>query len=360
MPTPQSICILRLSALGDVCNAVAAVQAIQQSYPSSKLTWVIGKLEYQLVKALPNIEFIVFDKKQTHAFSKFKHTMQGRKFDVLLHMQVALRANWLARLIPANTKIGYDWKRAKEGHSLVTNKRIAPLTDNTRQHVLDSFLAFAKAIGVSEEACYPPRWTIPISTDDIAYAQSIAPSNLRTLVICPAASKKERCWLSERYAEVADYADQQGWQVLLCGGPSDLDITLAQDIINKTQAPVRSLVGETTLAQLYALLSQASIVLAPDTGPLHMANSAGSLVIGLYAHSNPQRTGPYNNQEHVVSAYRHFLKLQYNKRPDDVSWGQRVKGEDLMAFITTDAVIAQFNTLNKQLSDAPSLSSTEQ
>ncbi len=60
---PRSICILRLSAIGDVCHAIAVVQAIQRHWPTTEITWVVGKVEAQLVNALPNINVISFDKK---------------------------------------------------------------------------------------------------------------------------------------------------------------------------------------------------------------------------------------------------------------------------------------------------------
>lgn len=337
MNSPNSICILRLSALGDVCNAVAAVQAVQRSYPNAAITWIIGKLEHSFVHDLPGIEFIVFEKSLGKAaVNALKLAMKGRQFDVLLHMQVAMRANRLATLIPAKTKIGYDWKRAKEGHAVVTNKRIPPLAkDSPRQHVLDSFMSFAMALGASEGDCYPPRWNIPVSHEDAVFASTLIPNNQKSVIICAAASKRERCWLPERYAETADYLSTKGFKVILCGGPTPLDKELAEKILEHSQSAITNLVGQTSLKQLYALLSRADFVIAPDTGPLHMANAAGTPVIGLYAHSNPDRTGPYNALAYVVGAYHQHLALQKGKTAQQAKWGQRVKGETLMHDIST-------------------------
>ncbi|WP_197475053.1 glycosyltransferase family 9 protein, partial [Oleiphilus sp. HI0079] len=207
MSSPESICILRLSALGDVCNAVAAVQAIQKSFSEAKITWIIGKLEHQLVYDLPGIEFIVFEKARGKAaIDDLKTAMQNRSFDVLLHMQVAMRANRLARLIPAKKKLGYDWKRAKEGHSLVINERIPPLLPkSSEQHVLDSFISFALKLGAKEEHCYPPTWNIPVSEADREFALSMIPDGQQTMILCPAASKKERCWSSQGYIDAIHF-----------------------------------------------------------------------------------------------------------------------------------------------------------
>jgi heptosyltransferase I len=337
--SPKSICILRLSALGDVCNAVAAVQAIQTRHPDCKITWIIGKVEFQLLKHLPDIEFIVFDKRGGKAAVKeFKQTIARYHFDILLHMQVALRANYLAWLIRAKRKIGYDWVRAKEAHSLVVSERIKPIAQRKRWHVLDSFMDFAQAAGATESDCYPPRWNIPVPDADKRFALETLDSEKPAFIICPAASKEERCWLPERYAEVAHYAHRRGLHVVLCGGPAPLDMALAQAIQNHCKVQLTDLVGKTTLTQMFALLGEAMFVLAPDTGPAHMANAQGTTVIGLYAHSDPNRTGPYGSLQYVANAYAYHVEKQLNTAPEKTKWGQRVKGSDLMSHISVSDV----------------------
>jgi ADP-heptose:LPS heptosyltransferase len=101
----NNICILRLSAIGDVCHAVAAVQAIQLRHPEASITWIIGKIEYKLLEGLAGIEFVIFDKSQgRQAYKKLKSDLNGNEFDVLLHMQVSLRANIAAKFIRAKRK----------------------------------------------------------------------------------------------------------------------------------------------------------------------------------------------------------------------------------------------------------------
>jgi heptosyltransferase I len=337
----SDICILRLSAIGDVCHAVSAVQAIQKAHPKAKITWVIGKVEAMLLADLPGVEFVVFDKKQgKQAYQQLKDTFKGRKFDVLLHMQVALRANLAARCIPAKVKVGFDWARSKELHSLFINKRIAPQSE---AHVLEGFKGFAQAIGVPD---YTPHWQMPITDEHQQAADALLGEERlagRIFVISPAASKKERNWLPERYAALAEHAYQQGFSVVITGGPTPLEIELSEQIISQTNAPVLNLVGKTKLKELLCVLKRASLVLAPDTGPAHMAVTVGTPVIGLYAHSNPKRTGPYLYLDYVVEVYHQNLREQTGKTAQELPWGTRVKGADLMTQISIDEVIAMFN-----------------
>lgn len=336
----NSLCLLRLSAIGDVCHAVAMVQAIQRQYPLLQITWVIGKLEYQLLKHLPGIEFVIFDKSQGwRSYFNLHKALKGRRFDVLLHMQVALRATLASLAISAKVRVGFDRARAKEGQWLVTNHRVEPLA---QPHVLDGFMGFAKAIGVSD---ITPSWNIPVPQADTEFAQRQIADGEKVLVICAAASKAERNWLPERYAAVAQHAVNKGYRVILCGGPTALEKALADDIANACSAKLDNLVGKTSLTQLLALLKRASLVLAPDTGPAHMAVTQGTPVIGLYAHSNPGRTGPYLSQQYVVSAYQEAIASQQS---GEVKWGTRAKGEHLMALISVEAVIEKFDQVIQQ------------
>lgn len=332
--TMNSLCLLRLSAIGDVCHAVAMVQAIQRQYPELKITWVIGKLEYQLLKHLPGIEFVIFDKSQGwRSYFNLRKALKGRRFDVLLHMQVALRATLASLAISAKVRIGFDRARAKEGQWLVTNHRVEPLA---KPHVLEGFMGFAKAIGVND---LTPQWHIPVPIADTEFAQTQIKDNEKVFIICAAASKAERNWLPERYAAVASHAIAKGFRVMLCGGPTQLEKDLAEQILQACPSKIDNLVGKTSLTQLLALLKRASLVLAPDTGPAHMAVTQGTPVIGLYAHSNPGRTGPYLSQQYVVSAYDEAIRLQHSGQ---ITWGTRAKGEHLMSLISVEAVIEMF------------------
>ncbi len=353
----QSICILRLSAIGDVCHAVAAVQAIQKQHPDAKITWIIGKIEFQLLQGLPGVEFVIFEKnKGKAAYKDLASKLDNRQFDVLLHMQVAFRANWATRFIKAKLKIGFDWGRAKELHALFTRTRIK---SQNEPHVLEGFFAFAEKIGVPETALQHLSWNIPVSDVDTDFAKSVIADNERHFVIAPAASKAERNWLPERYAALAIYAVEQGFKVSLCGGPGPLDRKISDLIIDnfnnyytgQNSAPViQDLVGKTTLKQMLAILSRASLVIAPDTGPAHMAVTQRTPVLGLYAHSNPKRTGPYLYQDYVSESYHQHIKTQQGKPANELKWGVRAKGKNLMADIDVETVKKNFNRIVKDFS----------
>lgn len=341
--SPTSICVLRLSAIGDVCHAVAAVQAIQRRWPQAKITWVIGKIEHQLLQGLPGVEFVLFDKKAgLKGYIDLKRALEGQNFDQLLHMQVAFRASLATLCIKARQVWGFDKGRAKEGQWLFTNHRIAPQLD---PHVADGFMGFARALGVPADQ--PLSWTMPLSQADLDWQQSQLASIGAYLVLAPAASKAERNWSPEGYAKLAEHAKNRGFSVVICGAPTSMEKQLAADIIALCPFKPVNLVGKTSLKQLLAVLQKASLVIAPDTGPAHMAVTVNTPVIGLYMHSNPKRTGPYYYQDYVVSHYEQEALRQYGKSLTELPWGKRCKGENLMQQIQVDEVITSFNRLVK-------------
>ena len=330
---PKNLCLLRLSAIGDVCHAVAMVQHIQREWPETNITWVTGKIEAKLLANLENVELVIFDKKSGFkGYIDLYRELRDRDFDVLLHMQVALRASLVSLCIPAKIKIGFDSQRAIEGQWLFTNRRIVP---QVHPHVLDGFMGFADALGIP---CEKPQWHMPMSDEDALWAGEQFVENKPIAIICPSASKAERNWTVEGYAAIADHLAKRGFTVALCGGPTALEQRLVKKIMTMSECAMVDLVGKTTLKQLLAVIKIAHLVIAPDTGPLHMAVTVNTPAIGLYAHSNPHRTGPYLYQHYVVSCYQQAMQNQYKKPLAKLPWGKRAKGADLMQGITLEQV----------------------
>jgi heptosyltransferase I len=274
--------------------------------------------------------------------------LRGQRFDELLHMQVALRANLASLCIHAQRKMGFDLRTAKELHALFMRERVAPVQG---KHVLEGFREFARAIGVPMQA---PQWAMPIAPEHQAWAQQRLHSSGYTkhLILCPCASAAERNWMPDRYAAIVDHAAHQGFAVWLCGGSTEAERQMTQAVEEASHTAsdqLFNLVGQTNLQQLLALIQQATVVLAPDSGPAHMATSVCTPVIGLYGHSNPARTGPYGSP-YVVDVYHKHLKVQTSKTASQVKWGARVKGAQVMQSIQVDAVIAMFNRVMLDLS----------
>lgn len=328
----QSICIVRLSALGDVLMLVPLIRTLQAALPEAKITWVISKPAWNLVANMQEIEFILVDKPRTIGdYWRFKKQMASRQFDVLLAAQASFRANLLYPCIKAIRKIGFDPLRAKDGHGWFVGETIAPGKD----HTLESFLKFADVLGIQEKKIC---WNLPILEEDRQIAKQLLPKERPILVINPAASKPERSWPTERYITLIQEA-QKRWPVniVLTGGPGAFDKSLGEAI--EAAVPVTNLIGKTRPEQLLALIAQADAVVCPDTGPSHMAAAVSTPVIALHAVTSAEVSGPYIYRHLAVDYYPEAVKTVLHTTWDANIWGTHAHGEDTMKLVPVKDVL---------------------
>ncbi len=337
---PEKICIIRLSAIGDTCHALAVVRRIQDSQPAAKITWIIGKTEASLMADIPDIEFIIFDKSKGRlAYKDIRLQLDNRLFDVALCMHASMRANFLCRIINAPIRLGFDRRRAKDFQWLFTNRRIAAAGG---EHALEAMMSFASAIGVKPQAI---RWDIPLSADVREFAADYKSPNKPLIVISPCSSNRSRNfrnWSIERYMATIQHLRNKGCRVVLTGGRSALEIEYATAL--SANGAADNLVGKTSLKQLAALIDAADLVICPDSGPAHMATAFSTPVLGLYATSNPDRTGPFVSRELTVNRYPDAVRRYLGKAVQQLRWGQRVRHPDAMDLITIDDVIGKIDT----------------
>ncbi|GGY22105.1 ADP-heptose--LPS heptosyltransferase [Rhodanobacter panaciterrae] len=344
MTTLASICLLRTSAIGDVTHVVPLVRTLQQAWPHTALTWVVGKLERKLVGDLPGVEFVTFDKAAGWAGMRAVHAaLRGRRFDALLQMQVAMRSNLLSVGIKAERRVGYDYARAKDLHSLVINERIPA---RNGEHVLDAIGSFCEPLGLKQTSV---RWDIPIPDEAHAWAVEQLPGDAPTLLVSPTSSHALRNWRPERYAAVMDHAAARGWRVALVGGPSAMERTMADAVLAACQRTPIDLTGKDTLKKLMALLSRAQLLLTPDSGPMHMANAVGTKVLGLHAASNPDRSGPYSDRRWCVNKYDEAARKYLGKSASEIPWGSKIEKPGVMDLIGVDEVIERYEAAARKL-----------
>ncbi|WMN87479.1 glycosyltransferase family 9 protein [Vibrio parahaemolyticus] len=341
---PSSLCILRLSAIGDVCNTIATVQAIQKQWPSTQITWITGKLESQLLAAIDGVEVIVFDKKAgLEGYKALWKQLKGREFDALLHMQYAIRASVATLGIKAKYRLGFSSDRSQDFQTLFTNVKV-PSPQSL--HVADGLMAFAHQIGVPNTEL---DWTLTYSEKDREWAGAHISGEKPNLLLVPGASKAYKNWNAEGYVDVIEHARAKGWNVILAGSPAQVELDLAEDIQSRLEDSCLNLVGQSSILQMLALIDNVEMVIAPDTGPAHMANAMNTPIIGLYAHHNPVRVGPYRYLQYVVSVYEEVILAETGKTSQQLSWRTRAKDETAMNRITSDQVISMFDHVVEDL-----------
>jgi heptosyltransferase I len=315
------------------------VRALQRAWPGCRITWIIGRVEAKLLSLLPEVEFLSVDKRRAAAeFARLRRELRARRFDVLLHMQVSLRASLVSTLVRAPIRVGFDRARARELQWLFTNRRIAA---RCREHVLDSFWGFTEALGIPDRRL---EWNLPLPPEALEYAAQIVPDARPTLLISPCSSHPLRNWRAEYYAQVADHAvSRWGMRVVLCGGSSDLERGMGERILaHASQHPVNQ-IGRDTLPQMLALLAASTVLLTPDSGPAHMAAMVDTPVIGLYAATNPARSGPYLSRQWCVDRFADAARTFMGREPGALPWWVKIEKPGVMDLIRPEEVIQRLD-----------------
>ena len=334
---PREICILRLSAIGDTCHVIPLIRTLQAQWPGCRITWIIGRVEAKLMSLLPEVELITIDKRRFWPeFRRVRRELASRRFDVLLQIHVSFRSSLLSTLVRSPVKLGFDRARSRDFQWLFTNYRIAP---RRREHVLDSFWGFTEALGIHERRL---EWNVPLPAEATDYARRIVPDEQPTLLISPCSSHRMRNWRPANFAAVADHAMRRwGMRVILCGGPTPLERETGDRVLAAAECRDRIIdqIGRDTLPQMLALLARATVLLTPDSGPAHMATMVDTPVIGLYAPTNPARSGPYKSLRWCVSRFDEAARKIRGKAPEDLPWWVKIEHNlDAMDLITPQDV----------------------
>ncbi len=328
--TSISICILRLSSIGDITHIIPIISTLQKYMINCDITWIIGKTEYELVKNLIGINFIVMDKNKTldslvgmHRFSK------SGPFDIVLHMQKSLRSKLVGRVIKGKINVTFND------------------IDTDNFHVMDSFFSFLKKIDINEKVL---DW----QTDSMIEENYIEKINLDKstsyVAINPFTSERinnYREWNYDNYGTIAEYlSNEYSIKTIFLGKVSKEKEVFFNEHVN-ANSNIINLINKTSLIEMFSVLSICKFYIGPDSGALHMANMLELPIIGLYATSNPLRTGPYSNQKYIINKYNEATLKFINKESTNLKWGERVRDKKAMKLISLSDVKSKIKEIIK-------------
>ena len=311
-PPPESVCIVMLSAIGDAVHVLPVVTALKRAWPTTRITWIVQPGAHALVDGHPDVdELIVFRRRRGPGalapYMALRRTLRGRRFDLVLGLQVYLKAGLVTALVPAEIKLGFDRARAADGQWLFTNRRIPP---RPPRHVQDQYFEFLTWLGVDPE---PIRWRLELTEEERrerdAYFGRLGAAACALVV---GTSKSEKNWHPEGYARVAEHlVERHGLVPVIVGGPSVEERRIADRTIREARVEVRDELGD-DLRRLVWLLDGSALVVSPDTGPMHIARALGTPVVSLFGYTNPKRYGPYGAfQELIVDGYAEHADEEY-------------------------------------------------
>jgi len=330
-PPPNEICIVMLSAIGDAVHVLPVANALKRAWPESRITWIVQPLPYALVAGHRAIdELLVFRRRRGpgwwRSYKELADGLAGRRFDLVLGLQVYLKAGLVTALLGARVKLGFDRRRARDAQWLFTNRRIPPHAD---QHVQDQYLEFLHHLGVDP---HPVTWDLRLTdAEREEQAAFFAGLDRPACAVVVGTSKPEKNWSVDGYARVLEGLEaEHGLRPVLVGGPAPEERRIADEVMSATRARVVDALGDSPRRLLW-ILEGSALTVTPDTGPLHIARAVETPVVSLFGRTNPKRSGPYRAYEDlIVDGYAAFPGEDYPPTP---------RYRDGMPRVTVDAVM---------------------
>ncbi|HMA86868.1 MAG TPA: glycosyltransferase family 9 protein [Desulfosalsimonadaceae bacterium] len=279
----MDILFVKLGALGDVINTLPLAVSLKRHF-NARIFWLVEPLSEPLLSRHPCVDQIIrFDKRNWRTQVRpTSRQLKANDFDLVLDLQRLWKSGLFVLMAKAARRIGFDRRRCKEMTWILPFERIPPADPG--RHMLSQYLEFADYLGAPTE---PVAWEIAVP-DALPDA---LPANFFVLNI--GATKPANRWTIEGFAGLADFLDQKYNQPsVITGGPEDFG--MAEDIIAAAKTRPINMAGKTSIDELTALISRATLVVSCDTGPMHLAVALGRPVVALFGPSDPRRTGPYH------------------------------------------------------------------
>jgi len=286
--------VVRLGSLGDVVHALPAVAALRDTFPSARIDWLIERKWLPLLASNPSfVTPVPLDRRFSGTLSAIRALRQNA-YTCVIDFQGLYKSALFAFLSGAPRRIGFDRASAREGGAaLFYTQHVSP----SAPHIIDQFLSVAAAAGArSGPARFPLVIPEPAQSE---IARRLAGQGITEyLVVSPGGGWRSKCWPPERYGELCRTLERdRGLRAIINFGPDEEALAEAVCRAAGPASPVRL---ETDLPQLMALLSCARLVVAADTGPLHLAVALGTPVVALFGPTTPRRNGPYSPADVVV------------------------------------------------------------
>jgi heptosyltransferase I len=303
----MNIAIVKLSSLGDVIHALPIAHALRRAFPDGRLTWLVEARESAVLRDHPDLDALVpVDTRRwrrmlrsprgviavTQEVGRLRARLRRDRFDVVLDLQGLLKSGLMTAATRAPLRIGFVASRCREPiNALFTNRRVTPPA--TARHVVEQYAALLGPLGVRVDAPtfnLPPRAAAEVSMDEFFAAWGLKPRD-RVVALNPGAARAEKRWPVRHFRTLADRLSvEAGARILVAWGPDELPAARA---IQSGLGARALLAPPTDLDELAALFRRCALVVAADTGPLHLAAALGTPAIGLYGPTRAERNGPY-------------------------------------------------------------------
>ncbi len=283
--TPRRILLVRMGAMGDIVHTLPAAASLRYSFPEAEIDWLVEERWAPLLEENPDLTTVrrVRSRDWRHVLHVLEE-LRSRSYDLALDFQGLIKSGLLAALSGSREVFGFQMAALREKFaSVFYDRQVA----TAGAHVVEMNLSLARAAGAAlERVAFPLPHPAELSLPE------------RFFAISPSAGWEAKRWPAESFAELIRRADKE-WRipaVINCGPGED---ALAQRIV-RLASPAEPRVIQGGIRDLVAIARKASVLVAGDTGPLHVAAAAGTPVVAIFGPTSPERNGPYSTRARVL------------------------------------------------------------
>jgi lipopolysaccharide heptosyltransferase I len=323
------ILLIKPSALGDVVHTIPLLPKLRTRFPDAQIDWFITPENAELVRYHPALSGVVlFDRKKLARFGRaWDATLESfrlfaelrrARYELVIDLHGQMRSAFFTLATGAPVRIGFDrpvsrgptesahhelrnvpqrgWAGAREGSWVAYSHRIPIETLDV--HAIERYLWLGPILGLDDA---PPDERIFLSpaveVDAERLLGQLASQSFAALV--PGTMWETKHWPAERFAEVGQWFERQGFKVVVLG--TERDRERAKRIVERCPSAI-DLCGQTTPGQLAAIVKRAAICVTNDSGAMHLAVALGTPVVSVFGPTNPVHIGPYGQPQAVVRA----------------------------------------------------------
>ena len=300
---PRRIALLKPSALGDIVHSLPVLTALRVRFPAARITWVVNTAYEPLIRNHPDLtDTLPFDRS---AFKRglwhsiryglsFGAELRGRRFDLVIDLQGLLRTGLMCLASGAPVRVGFA--NAREGSRYAYTHKVR-VPDADRIHAVDRYWRIAETLGAGG---IPKRFHVPLDPVEVESVRAELAELPRPWIAVAAGAKWiTKRWPTEHFASLLNRAHAHFGGTAIFVGAGD-DTHLTGEVIQQFSGTARDFTGKTSLPRLAALLAKCDVMLANDTGPLHLAAALGTPCVAPYTCTRVTLHGPYGSQSGCV------------------------------------------------------------
>lgn len=287
----KSILVIRLYFLGDVLLATPVTAALRTRFEDAHIAVLIKRRARDVLKGNPHIdEVIEYDEVERYHSPvwlwRLALRLRRRRYDLVVDLTGDHRSSLLLAAADPGFRVGLN----HSGMGFLLDRRIPYGSEG---HIIDHLLSSVESLGAVAEDPAPVLILTEaeiLESRELLKGVGIAPG-VPFVVLSPGANRHCRRWPAQRFGALAEMArDRLGISSVVTGSAADLEV--AKTVVTGSSATAVSLAGRTSIRTLAGVASLASVFVGNDSGPLHIAASQGTPVVGLFGPSTPERYAP--------------------------------------------------------------------